>query len=112
MASERMAIGGRGSRQADQFNLRLPKGLRDRIASHAKVNGRSANTEIVIALEEAFPEPIVPETVNERLLLAAKELMGDWSNVLASLGQDPTLNAALQNLTRQISEAEGVLRNA
>lgn len=110
MAGESTKVIARNN--ADQYMLRMPDGLRARIASHAKVNGRSSNTEIVLTLLKAFPEPAVPETVNERLLLAAKELMGDWSNVLASLGQDPTLNAALQNLTRQISEAEGVLRNA
>lgn len=43
---------GRG---ADQFQLRLPEGMRDRIKAAADRNGRSMNTEIVVALEEHFP---------------------------------------------------------
>ncbi|NEH85293.1 Arc family DNA-binding protein [Rhizobium leguminosarum bv. trifolii] len=44
---------GRGS---DQFPLRLPDGMRDRIKDAADKNGRSMNAEIVAALEEAYPE--------------------------------------------------------
>lgn len=43
---------GRG---ADQFQLRLPEGMRERIKAAADRNGRSMNTEIVAALEEHFP---------------------------------------------------------
>ncbi|OYD03941.1 Arc family DNA-binding protein [Rhizobium sp. N4311] len=50
-----MAKAGRGS---DQFPLRLPSGLRDRIKRKAEGNGRSMNEEIVRALEFAFPEPV------------------------------------------------------
>lgn len=42
---------------ADQFNLRLPNGLRDRIKQTAEDNGRSMNAEVIAALLEAFPEP-------------------------------------------------------
>ena len=48
-----MAKAGRGS---DQFPLRLPDGLRDRIKQRADRSGRSMNAEIVAALEDAFPE--------------------------------------------------------
>nr|WP_291374509.1 Arc family DNA-binding protein [Devosia sp.] len=34
--------------------LRLPDGMRDRIAEVAKANGRSMNSEIVARLEESF----------------------------------------------------------
>lgn len=44
---------GRGS---DQFPLRLPDGMRDRIKAAASDNGRSMNSEIVAALEEKYPE--------------------------------------------------------
>lgn len=50
-----MAKAGRGS---DQFPLRLPDGLRDRIKHSAEASGRSMNAEIIAALEEAFPEPM------------------------------------------------------
>jgi len=42
----------------DQFQLRLPPGLRDRIKAHATKNGRTTNAEIVQILEEKFPEPL------------------------------------------------------
>jgi len=40
------------AKDADQYMLRLPPGLRDRIASRAAQNGRSMNTEIVEAIEK------------------------------------------------------------
>jgi hypothetical protein len=43
---------------ADKFMLRMPEGMRDRIAKAAKVNGRSMNAEIVQTLEDHYP----PET--------------------------------------------------
>lgn len=41
------------SRGSDQFNLRLPPGLRNTIAELAKSNMRSMNSEIVFHLEKA-----------------------------------------------------------
>lgn len=46
----------RVARGSEQFQLRLPDGLRHRIKSVADENGRSMNTEIVVALLERFPE--------------------------------------------------------
>lgn len=43
------------SGQQDQFNLRLPDGMRDRIKNAAELAGRSMNAEIVAALEERYP---------------------------------------------------------
>lgn len=42
------------SRTAEQFVVRLPEGMRDRIAELAKQNGRSMNAEIVQRLEWAL----------------------------------------------------------
>lgn len=39
----------------EQFQLRLPSGLRARIKAHAERHGRSTNAEIIRALEGAFP---------------------------------------------------------
>ncbi len=41
-------------RESDKFNLRLPDGMRDRIAEAAKASGRSMNSEIVYRLEQTF----------------------------------------------------------
>lgn len=43
------------SGQQEQFNLRLPDGMRDRIRVAAELNGRSMNAEIVATLEEKYP---------------------------------------------------------
>jgi hypothetical protein len=40
------------AKDADQYMLRLPPGLRDRVARRAEENGRSMNTEIVAAIEQ------------------------------------------------------------
>ncbi|OWV87342.1 hypothetical protein ATY75_03260 [Rhizobium sp. N122] len=44
-------------REQDKFMLRLPDGMRERIADAAKSNKRSMNAEIVAALEDAYPDP-------------------------------------------------------
>ncbi|TJZ91604.1 Arc family DNA-binding protein [Paracoccus gahaiensis] len=46
------AKAGRGS---DQFMLRLPEGMRDRIKLSADRNSRSMNAEIVATLDKAYP---------------------------------------------------------
>ena len=40
------------AKDADQYMLRLPPGLRDRVSKRAAENGRSMNTEIVDAIEK------------------------------------------------------------
>ncbi|MEJ3621046.1 Arc family DNA-binding protein [Brachymonas wangyanguii] len=52
------------SRTADQFVVRLPEGMRDRIAEAAKASGRSMNAEIVARLKESFGEPTVEITTS------------------------------------------------
>lgn len=42
---------GRGS---DQFLLRFPEGMRDRLAELAAANGRSMNAEVIVLLEFAM----------------------------------------------------------
>lgn len=42
----------------DQFNVRFPSGMRDRIRMAAEENGRSMNAEIIATLEAAYPEPM------------------------------------------------------
>ena len=39
------------AKDADQYMLRLPSGLRDRVAQRAAENGRTMNTEIIDAIE-------------------------------------------------------------
>lgn len=42
------------SRTADQFLLRFPDGMRDRIAAEATKNNRSMNAEIALRLQESL----------------------------------------------------------
>lgn len=46
------------SKQLDQFVIRLPDGMRDRIKAAAEANNRSMNAEIVATLEDAYPAPV------------------------------------------------------
>ena len=62
----------------DQFMLRLPDGLRDRIRAKAEKNGRSMNAEIVQLLESEYPEPsdvmhVHAENIRKALDLYEKE---------------------------------------
>lgn len=54
-------MAGKAGRGSDQFMIRLPDGMRDRIKVVADANGRSMNAEIVAALEEVFP-PLITAT--------------------------------------------------
>ena len=51
------------SRLAEKIVVRLPDGMRDRLAAAAKVNGRSANAEVVARLERSFHE--MPSSIEE-----------------------------------------------
>ena len=42
------------SRKTDQYPLRLPEGMRDRIRQQAAVNRRSVNSEIIFYLDQAL----------------------------------------------------------
>jgi hypothetical protein len=66
------------SRTADQFVVRLPDGMRDRIAESAKANKRSMNAEIVARLQESF-SPVSREGTLEdaiKIFQAEAEKMG------------------------------------
>lgn len=45
------------AKDADQYMLRLPSGMRGQIAKLAEENGRSMNTEIVAAIEQHLKSP-------------------------------------------------------
>lgn len=53
------------SRTADQFVVRFPDGMRERIAESAKLNGRSMNSEIVSRLEASFASTGAPEATKD-----------------------------------------------
>lgn len=53
---------------ADQFNVRFPPGMRDRIKVAADINGRSMNAEIIATLEERYPATSVDVRAVDSLL--------------------------------------------
>jgi hypothetical protein len=82
------------SRRLDKFIVRLPEGMRDRLAAAAKANGRSMNAQIVTILEEWFNKSDVlinysisygemPAEERVRVLLSAMhELTGELAGIL------------------------------
>lgn len=47
--------------KSDQFIVRLPDGMRDRIKRAAASNNRSMNAEVVATLEEKYPGEVLAE---------------------------------------------------
>ncbi|WP_028310992.1 Arc family DNA-binding protein [Derxia gummosa] len=62
------------SRTAEQFVVRFPDGMRDRIAEAAKANNRSMNAEIVARLEASFKEVEVPAVAAPELEAVARRM--------------------------------------
>lgn len=56
------------SRTAEQFVVRFPDGMRDKIANAAKANNRSMNAEIVARLEQSFNGGDGPDRLSQTVL--------------------------------------------
>lgn len=91
-----MAKPGRGS---DQFPLRLPPGLRDRIKAYAARQGRSMNEEIVRLLEREFPEPATVEEKLGDLLVVLGYLAGPADGETPELILDQFTSGLLETLS-------------
>lgn len=68
------------SRGSDQFVVRFPEGMRDRIKDEADKNGRSMNAEIIARLNSSFwalEEIEASKEKNEQLLDKINRLMND-----------------------------------
>ena len=61
------------SHRQQRFIVRLPDGMRDRVAEAAKRNNRSMNAEVVSRLERSFETP--PDEADVRSELAAARLL-------------------------------------
>lgn len=66
------------SKRANQYMLRFPDGLRERLAARATANGRSMNTEIIAAIERAMED-------DDRLTKIERRL--DWLDRYVRAGQ-------------------------
>ena len=74
------------SRRQDQFVIRMPEGLRDRIAQAAKDQGRSMNAELVMTLEMAYPptppaEEIAPILEGVLRMSQAGKVRNQWNQL-------------------------------
>lgn len=93
------------SRKMDQFIVRLPDGMRERIKNAADENNRSMNAEVVAALEEKFPAPpsgdfslwLSLEKVREKRSREIKKLIETLDNMDRSPEYDK-LNDELMDL--------------
>lgn len=72
------------SRDADKYVVRLPEGMRDRIAALAKSNNRSMNAEIVARLQRTFSEDIVENVTSHPQFM--KKFMGRIEELIAEHG--------------------------
>jgi hypothetical protein len=82
-------------REHEKFVVRLPDGMRDRIAASAKENSRSMNAEIVTRLELSFDPSSYPMELRKAALLNATEFLKEYGI--------PTLaNAIAEKITEKI----------
>jgi hypothetical protein len=81
-----IAKAGRGS---EQFMLRLPDGMRDRIREAAEANQRSMNAEILSRLEASFSPPVpldgIQLTADEEAIMDS--IMRNFADLLANRKQ-------------------------
>lgn len=92
---------GRGS---DQFPLRLPDGMRDRIKAEAERNGRSMNAEIVARLEESFIERSEIQKTADNIVSAGfgiVEMVRAFGTLLERLKDSPEARQFLLEMERQ-----------
>lgn len=82
----------------EQFMLRMPDGMRDRIKAAADANNRSMTQEIVATLEEAYPEPD-PHDLAVQMVVLMDRLFKIRSETGATRDEALRIKRALDNLT-------------
>lgn len=70
-------------RDFEKFMLRMPEGMRDRIAREAKANGRSMNAELIARIEKTLED----DTALAKLTDRVEELEADFEKRLQELEQ-------------------------
>lgn len=92
-----MATVGRG---ADQYTVRFPDGLRDRIKAAAEANNRSMNAEIVAALEKEYPAP--PMSLNDIIISLLERLRGAPASEHQSIADEVSARLKEANLPYEV----------
>ncbi len=80
-------IDRRTGRASDQFPLRMPEGMRDRIRAAAEENNRSMNAEVVARLQKSFDTFSVDRHV---VATIAKDLVAELRKELGLPRDDDT----------------------
>ncbi|WP_235602439.1 Arc family DNA-binding protein [Sulfitobacter geojensis] len=75
------------TKKQDQFIVRFPDDMRDKIKESAEQNNRSMNAEIVVALEEWLARPSQEEVESKQLRDTAKQIMMERSVIEARLAE-------------------------
>lgn len=72
------------ARDLEKFMLRMPEGMRERIAREAKANGRSMNAELIARIEKTFDE----DGVIEYLVSKIDHMQAEFDNRLSDVESD------------------------
>ena len=75
----------KASRGSEQFPLRLPDGLRDRVKEKADANGRSMNAEIIAAIESTIDLPDLSASDLRKMLDEERAIGAQVSKVMEEL---------------------------
>ncbi|PZR46006.1 Arc family DNA-binding protein [Burkholderia sp. WTPI3] len=94
------------SRSADQFVVRLPDGMRDRIAEMARRNNRSMNAEIVARLSESF------QTAGARVLEYGPQMTGLQLEVEKVEAENKHLTDQIELMRQLLGVQKALLKNA
>lgn len=110
-----MAKAGRGD---DQYMVRFPEGLRDKVKAAAADNSRSMNSEIVARLEETFRSPFpdmsgydlaamvkrLDATVRalEHLFVVERDMLSGWEDVEPTFEQIRAVREAPSKMKRDV----------
>ena len=93
------------SRTADQFIVRFPDGMRDRIADAAKQAGRSMNAEIIQRLEATFNAPPEGQAGGLTGLQSVRDLDAQLGTMAKLIGK---LNTQLRSMDAGTSVGGGL----
>ena len=102
------------SKLMDQYALRFPEGLRDKIAAAAKESGRSMNAEIIHRLEASFaqpmPDPLLPHA--ERMNVLAEQVKEKTNRHIADMETafDVRLNNMIKKSIEDAFSRHGVIK--
>lgn len=105
-------------RNSDQFNLRLPEGMRDKIAIVAQESGRSMNAEIVQRLKSSLPNgdnqtcTVEFERTLWREIFQQSELAETTPERLIAGIVEDTLRGMTPDHSYPLQASEGILRTS